>query len=84
MTSPSISVVTPSLNQGAFLAETIRSVLDAATVPQEYVVVDGGSTDDSLEVLESLSGRLTSWSSEPDEGMYDAIAEGLLRRRPET
>lgn len=77
MTSPSISVVTPSLNQGAFLAETIRSVLDAATVPQEYVVVDGGSTDDSREVLESLSERLTSWSSEPDEGMYDAIQKGF-------
>jgi len=77
MTPPSISVVTPSLNQGAFLAETIRSVVDAATAPDEYVVVDGGSTDDSQTVLESLSGRLTAWSSEPDEGMYDAIQKGF-------
>lgn len=79
MTGPMISVVTPSLNQGAFLAETISSVLDATTAPYEYVVVDGGSTDESPEVLESLAGRLTAWSSEPDEGMYDAIQKGFSR-----
>lgn len=79
MTPPSISVVTPSLEQGAFLGETIRSVLDGRTPPSEYVVVDGGSTDDSAEVLESFSSRLTSWTSEPDDGMYDAIAKGFAR-----
>lgn len=79
MTPPSISVVTPSLNQGVFLAETIRSVLDGKTAPHEYVVADGGSTDDSVDVLESLASRLTSWSSEPDDGMYDAIQKGFAR-----
>ena len=79
MTPPSISVVTPSLNQGAFLAETIRSVLDGATAPHEYVVADGGSTDDSVGVLESMAARLTAWSSKPDDGMYDAIEKGFAQ-----
>jgi GT2 family glycosyltransferase len=74
-----ISVVTPSLDQGSFLEETIRSVLDAPTPPAEYVVVDGGSTDDSVAILERYDGRLTAWSSEPDDGMYDAIHKGFAR-----
>jgi glycosyltransferase involved in cell wall biosynthesis len=74
-----IGIVTPTLNHGRFLDETIRSVLDAATAPAEYVVVDGGSTDDSVAVLERYDGRLTAWSSEPDDGMYDAIQKGFTR-----
>jgi GT2 family glycosyltransferase len=74
-----VGVVTPSLNQGTFLVETIGSVLEAATPPAEYVVVDGGSTDDSVAILERYDGRLTAWSSEPDEGMYDAIQKGFER-----
>jgi hypothetical protein len=70
---PSISIVTPSFGQGAFLEHTIRSVLDGTTPPDEYLIADGGSTDGSAEILERWSPRLTRWWSEPDGGQYDAV-----------
>lgn len=74
---PKISVVTPSLNQGVFLESAIDSVLGQGYPDLEYLVVDGGSSDDSVEVIERHSERLTYWVSEPDEGMYDAINKGF-------
>ncbi|HXY80742.1 MAG TPA: glycosyltransferase family 2 protein [Gaiellaceae bacterium] len=76
--SPTISIVTPSYNQGAFLEQTLRSVLDEQTSPpDEYVVIDGDSTDGSREILERWSGRLTYSVSEPDEGQHAAINKGF-------
>src|SRR6267154_2378048 len=74
---PRISIVTPSFNQGSYLEETIRSVLDQNYPNLEYVVVDGGSTDRSVEILQRYADRLAWWSSEPDGGQYAAINKGF-------
>jgi len=70
---PSISIVTPSFNQGKFIARTIDSVLDQNYPKLEYVVQDGGSTDNSISILERFNGRLTRWNSAPDAGQAQAI-----------
>lgn len=76
---PSISLVTPSYNQGAFLEATVRSVLNQKYPSLEYVVMDGGSTDDSVSIIRTYADRLSSWSSEKDGGQYDAINKGFAR-----
>lgn len=72
---PLVSVVTPSLNQGAFIAETIKSVLAQDYPKLEHIVVDGGSTDDTLDVLRSFPHL--RWISEPDAGQADAVNKGF-------
>src|SRR5438876_8325165 len=67
---PSISVVTPSFNQARFLSYAIDSVLSQRYPALEYGVVDGGSSDGSVEILREYDGRLSYWVSEPDGGMY--------------
>jgi glycosyltransferase involved in cell wall biosynthesis len=79
MTLPKITIVTPSYNQGEFLEETINSVLGQSYPNLEYFVVDGNSTDQSLQILEKYSSRLTWWISEADKGQSDAINKGLKR-----
>lgn len=75
-----VSIVTPSFEQAPFLEATLRSVLDEQTEPpDEYVVVDGGSSDGSREILERWGDRLTEWVSEPDGGQYAAIEKGFAR-----
>jgi hypothetical protein len=76
---PKISIVTPSFNQGSFLEETIRSVLDQNYPNLEYVVIDGGSTDGSVEIIKKYERRLTWWISAPDGGQYEAINKGFAR-----
>jgi len=65
--------VTPSYNQGQFIEETIRSVLLQGYPSMEYTVIDGGSTDDSVEIIKKYSPRMTYWVSENDNGQYDAV-----------
>ena len=77
--APRISVVTPSFNQGAFLEETLRSVLDQGYPNLEYFVIDGGSTDASVDIIRNYASRLTYWVSESDQGQYDAINKGFAR-----
>lgn len=74
---PRISIVTPSLNQAAFLEETIRSVLLQGYPNLEYMIFDGGSTDGSLEIISRYERWLTSWVTRPDAGQSDAINQGL-------
>ena len=76
---PRVTIVTPSFNQGRFLEEAIRSVLLQAYPDLEYIVVDGGSSDGSVEILRRYEPWLSSWSSEPDRGQSDAINRGFAR-----
>ena len=79
MNSPRISIVTPSFNQAPFLERTLRSVLEQGYPNLEYIVVDGGSTDGSVEIIQRYASRLAYWASEPDDGQYDAINKGFAR-----
>jgi glycosyltransferase involved in cell wall biosynthesis len=75
VTGLTVSIITPSLNQGAFLAEALASVRAQTYGNVEHLVVDGGSSDETLEILGRSDG--IRWVSEPDAGMYDALNKGL-------
>jgi glycosyltransferase involved in cell wall biosynthesis len=74
---PRISIVTPSYNQGQFIEETIRSVLLQGYPDLEYMIIDGGSTDQSVEIIRKYEPWLTYWVSEKDRGQSHAISKGL-------
>lgn len=74
-----LSVVTPSLNQGSFIERAIRSVLDQGYGNLEYIVVDGGSSDETVDVIRRYEDRIDWWVSEPDEGQTHAITKGFER-----
>lgn len=76
---PRVSIVTPSYNQGQFIEETIRSVLLQGYPNLEYVVVDGASTDGSVEIIRRYQPWLTHWVSEPDKGQGDALVKGFAQ-----
>jgi glycosyltransferase involved in cell wall biosynthesis len=77
--TPRLTIVTPSLNQAAFLERSITSVLDQGYKNLEYIVVDGGSTDGSVEIIQRYADRLAWWISEQDNGQTDALNKGLRR-----
>ena len=77
LSQPLISIVTPSFNQAAFLEQTIRSVLEQGYPNIEYWVIDGGSTDNSVEIIKQHAPRLAGWVSEKDKGQADGINKGL-------
>jgi glycosyltransferase involved in cell wall biosynthesis len=74
---PLVSIVTPSFNQAPYLEAAISSVIDQEYPNIEYILIDGGSTDDSVDIIKTHSGKFAYWISEPDRGQTDAINKGF-------
>jgi glycosyltransferase involved in cell wall biosynthesis len=79
MSVEKITIVTPSFNQGDFLEQTIVSVIGQQYPNLEYIIMDGGSTDNSVEIIEKYQGHLAHWESEKDDGQAHAINKGFAR-----
>jgi glycosyltransferase involved in cell wall biosynthesis len=78
---PLVSIITPSFNQAEYLEITLQSVINQDYPHLEYIVMDGGSTDGSVDILKKYDAHIDHWRSEPDQGQVDAINQGLRMAR---
>lgn len=76
---PKISIITPSYNQGLFLEQTILSILNQNYPNLEYIIIDGGSTDNSVDIIKRYASQVTYWVSEKDKGQSEALNKGFAR-----
>lgn len=80
---PKLTIVTVNLNNATGLRATIKSVLSQSFTDYEYIIVDGGSTDSSTDVIKEYANKLACWVSEPDKGIYNAMNKGILKAQGE-
>jgi len=76
---PKMSIITPSYNQGRFLERAIRSICNQGYANIEHIIIDGGSTDESLDIIRKYEKQVAYWISETDAGMYEAINKGIAK-----
>jgi glycosyltransferase involved in cell wall biosynthesis len=76
---PRITIITPSFNQGKYIEQTILSVLEQDYPNLEYIIMDGGSSDETVEIIRKYESQIAYWESKPDNGQSDAINKGLQR-----
>ena len=76
-----VSIITITYNAGRFLERTIQSIVAQAATDYEYIIIDGASTDETLDIIRRYEPNITQWISEPDRGLYDAMNKGLHRAR---
>src|ERR1051325_4216859 len=74
---PLITIITPSYNQGQFIEETILSIINQDYPRLEFIIIDGGSTDNTVDIIKKYADRITYWVSEKDKGQSNAINKGL-------
>ena len=79
MNYPKISIVTPSYNQGQYIEQTILSIIDQRYPNLEYIIIDGGSTDNTVDIIKKYADRIFYWISEPDNGQSEALNKGIQR-----
>ncbi|GAB3544087.1 glycosyltransferase family 2 protein [Spirosoma fluminis] len=78
---PKLSIITVNYNNAQGLAKTIESVVHQQSADFEYIVIDGGSADGSVEVIKQFAGRINYWISEPDKGIYEAMNKGIRQAK---
>lgn len=80
---PKLSIITVNLNNAKGLCKTVESVVNQTFTDYEYIIIDGGSADGSVEVIKEYANKITYWVSEPDKGIYSAMNKGILRSKGE-
>jgi glycosyltransferase involved in cell wall biosynthesis len=76
---PKITIITPTFNQGNYIEESILSVLNQNYPNLEYIIIDGGSTDETVSIIKKYEEKIDFWLSEPDAGQTDAINKGFAK-----